>query len=352
MTIPDQTELELTDRILIFFRQNARNLPWRENPNPYRVWVSEIMLQQTRVEAVVERYRQFMEVFPDVEHLAAASEEVLLKLWEGLGYYSRARNLHRAAKQIVELGEFPRTVAEIRQLPGVGEYTAGAIASIAFHQPEPAVDGNVLRVLSRLLGHQVEKKEAARWLAKYFPPEGDTCSAFTQGWMELGATVCLPNGKPRCNQCPLGDLCCARAENRIEMLPAKKQAKRRPVVEKTVFLVICDESIALCRRPGKGVLANMWGFPEVDTALQNVTEASNWLTRQAIQVESCHALPDSCHIFTHLEWRMKNYLVRVGNFLPDWVAATRQEILHEYALPSAYRGITAVLFADETNASN
>ena len=297
----------ISKHLLDWYDRCARDLPWRHDPTPYRVWISEIMLQQTRVEAVKEYYRRFLTELPDVRSLAETSEERLFKLWEGLGYYSRARNLHAAAKIIAAAGKFPDTPEDLRALPGVGEYTAGAIASIAFGLPEPSVDGNVLRVLSRLLGHTVERQEASVWLRPRYP-EGK-CSEFTQAWMELGATVCLPNGEPQCPACPLAEFCTALRDGTIAELPAKP------------------------------VLAKMWGFPETSTAFASEDAAKEYLTGMGLTVHSCRMLPDSKHIFTHLEWHMKNFHAQVSALPADAEAVTLQDALEEYALPAAYRAI-------------
>ena len=327
----------LCKSLLDWYSTCARDLPWRHDPTPYRVWISEIMLQQTRVEAVKEYYRRFLAELPDVRSLAETSEERLFKLWEGLGYYSRARNLHAAAKIIADAGKFPDTPEDLRALPGVGEYTAGAIASIAFGLPEPSVDGNVLRVLSRLLGHTVERQEASAWLRPRYP--AGKCSEFTQAWMELGATVCLPNGEPRCPECPLAEFCAALRDGTIAELPAKPPKKARTIQKKSVFLLSCGNQIALIRRPAKGVLAKMWGFPETSSPLTSEDAAKEYLTDSGLTVHSCRMLPDSKHIFTHLEWHMKNFHAQVADFPADAEAVTLQDALEQYALPAAYRAI-------------
>ena len=250
--------------LLEWYRDNARSLPWRDDPTPYHVWVSEVMLQQTRVAAVLDYYRRFMAEVPDVAALAALSEERLMKLWQGLGYYSRARNLQAAARQIMEEhgGSFPSDYQAVRALKGVGDYTAGAICSIAFGQPVPAVDGNVLRVVTRVTGDEGDittpamKAKVAAHLAPIIPL--DDPGAFTQAMMELGATVCLPNGAPLCDTCPARSFCTARLENRVDMLPVKTKKKARRVEERTVWLIFHEGRVALRRRPAKGLLAGLW----------------------------------------------------------------------------------------------
>jgi len=253
--------------LLEWYRDNARSLPWRDDPTPYHVWVSEVMLQQTRVAAVLDYYRRFMAEVPDVAALAALSEERLMKLWQGLGYYSRARNLQAAARQIMEEhgGSFPSDYQAVRALKGVGDYTAGAICSIAFGQPVPAVDGNVLRVVTRVTGDEGDittpamKAKVAAHLAPIIPL--DDPGAFTQAMMELGATVCLPNGAPLCDTCPARSFCTARLENRVDMLPVKTKKKARRVEERTVWLIFHEGRVALRRRPAKGLLAGLWEYP-------------------------------------------------------------------------------------------
>ena len=229
--------------LLRWYQENARTLPWRGDPTPYHVWVSEIMLQQTRVAAVLEYYRRFMEALPTVAHLAAVEEDRLMKLWQGLGYYNRARNLQRAARQVVEDfgGAFPDTYEGLLGLAGVGEYTAGAIASIAFGVPVPAVDGNVLRVVSRLTGDgsDITKPDTKRrmWAALKAVLPVRAPGDFNQAMMDLGATVCLPNGAPLCEKCPAAEFCRARREGRTGELPYKPPKKARRVEERVVFLL-------------------------------------------------------------------------------------------------------------------
>ena len=259
--------------LLGWYEQNKRDLPWRRDREPYHVWVSEIMLQQTRVEAVVGYYERFLTALPDIRALADAPEDKLLKLWEGLGYYSRARNLQKAARQILERhgGIFPRDAADIRALAGIGDYTAGAIGSICFEYPTAAVDGNVLRVVSRVTGSdapidkpETKKKIAADLSAVY--PAGH-CGDFTQSLMELGATVCTPRGA-KCGGCPLADICAAKREDRVDALPVKGEKRARKIEERTVFFLECDGEVAICRRPPRGLLASMWQLPNTDGKLE------------------------------------------------------------------------------------
>ena len=243
---------------MAWYRENARDLPWRRTEDPYRIWVSEIMLQQTRVAAVLGYYARFLEAFPSVEALAAAPEDRLMKLWEGLGYYSRARNLQRAAKAVVEMGGFPDTYEGLLALPGIGDYTASAIASAAFGRREAAVDGNVLRVVTRLTDCHNDildphtKKASREQVQSVMPETPADIRIFNQATMELGATVCVPNGPPKCGECPARDFCLSRIRGTAESLPVKRAKKARKIGEKTVFLLLREDKVALCRRPDRG----------------------------------------------------------------------------------------------------
>lgn len=249
---------EIAEPLLEWYSKNARILPWRESPEPYRVWISEIMLQQTRVEAVKPYYERFLSDLPGIAALAEAPEEQLLKLWEGLGYYSRVRNLQKAAQKVMQEygGALPASYEQLKSLPGIGEYTAGAIASIAFGIAVPVVDGNVLRVISRITGsfEQIDtaacKKRIWRDLEQSMPKTapGD----FNQALMELGATVCLPNGAPICARCPLAEACAALANGWTSKFPFVLPKKQKKVEHYTVLLLWQDGKIALQRRKQKG----------------------------------------------------------------------------------------------------
>lgn len=337
------TELEqLPIPLLLWYRDNARDLPWRRQPTPYRVWISEIMLQQTRVAAVLDYYRRFLQAAPTVEDLAALPEDALMKLWQGLGYYSRARNLQKAARQIVEElgGVFPNTYEEIRALPGVGDYTAGAVASIAFGLPVPAVDGNVLRVVTRITGDEGEitapavKKRITAALAQVIPL--DAPGAFNQALMELGATVCLPNGAPLCDRCPAADFCTARREERTGELPVKAAKKARRIEARTVFLIFWEKKVALRRRPGRGLLAGLWEYP-------------NELSPAPCPVEAAGLSggPAGKHIFSHIEWHMTAQIVEAASpELPEgWVWADRAALERDYAVPNAFQAFAGAVEA-------
>ncbi len=324
--------------LLAWYEANKRDLPWRENNDPYRVWVSEIMLQQTRVEAAREHYIRFLQALPAVEALAACPEEKLLKLWEGLGYYSRAKNMQKAAKEIVARGGFPQTAAELASLPGVGEYTAGAIASIAFGQPSPAVDGNVVRVLARLLGDaEAQDVLRKRYFAELAPayPQG-RCSDFTQGLMELGALVCTP-ASPRCLLCPLQDMCATKSD----ALPAKREKPARRETEMTVFLFTDGRGIWLRRREG-GVLSGMTEFFNIEGALP-LPEAENYLRGAGLTEFTLRRAGTHRHVFTHLVWQMTAYAAETGQALSSLPAFsslryyTKEEAKERVSLPSAFR---------------
>lgn len=318
--------------LLLWFRENARTLPWRSEPTPYHVWVSEVMLQQTRVAAVLGYYARFMEALPTVADLADCSEDRLMKLWQGLGYYSRVRNLQKAAQNIMQDfgGEFPSNYADVRSLPGVGEYTAGAILSIAFGQPVPAVDGNVLRVASRLTGDcrdmtQLKVKREIRTTLEQVMPK-DFPGDFNQAMMDLGAMVCLPNGVPLCEKCPAKEFCRGHLEGNAQELPVKTPKKARKVEERIVYIILRDGCVALRRRPEKGLLAGLWEYPN---------ELAPWSSPVCGEMEFAGT---GKHIFTHKEWHMDAYIVKTEEeTLPDgWVWANREECLNVYALPSAF----------------
>lgn len=331
----------LPGRLLPWFRENARDLPWRRTTDPYPIWVSEIMLQQTRVAAVLGYYARFLDTFPTVADLAAAPEDLLMKQWEGLGYYSRARNLQKAARQIVELGAFPDTYQGLLALPGIGDYTASAIASAAFGLPEAAVDGNALRVVTRLLDCHDDildpktKKAVRSQLQAVMPADPGDIRIFNQAVMELGATVCAPNGPPSCDRCPLRAECLARARGTAETLPVKARKKARRREEKTVFLFLRDGQVALRRRPDTGLLAGLWEFPNVENTLdeqQAAQVAADWgLTPKAWENRLT-----AKHIFTHVEWHMTGYTLDVAGDGPAdflWVDSAG---LAAHAVPSAF----------------
>jgi len=334
---------QLPELLLPWYEQHKRDLPWREDREPYHVWLSEIMLQQTRVEAVRGYYVRFLEALPTIEALANAPAEQLNKLWEGLGYYTRVRNLQKAAQQVMERhgGVFPPDHTAIRDLAGIGDYTAGAIGSICFGLPTPAVDGNVLRVCSRLtaddspIDKPQTKKKLTEALAAIYP-EG-RCGDFTQALMELGATVCAPNGAPRCECCPLSAICLAHREGIETELPIKTPKKPRRVEEMTVFLLHLDGDYALNKRPDTGLLAGLWEFPHVPGKLA-LEDALAQLDAWGAVPEEIEKSVERTHIFTHVQWEMRGWHIRCRK-LPENFAHGRPDAC---ALPTAFR-----LFVEE-----
>ena len=331
----------LPSALLGWYAQNRRELPWRADREPYHIWVSEIMLQQTRVEAVKGYYTRFLRELPNIEALASCDDEKLHKLWEGLGYYSRVRNLKKAAMVIMEQygGQFPQTYEEVISLPGIGAYTAGAICSIAFGLPTPAVDGNVLRVYARLandpspIDQPAVKNRVTQALAEIYPPEaGD----FTQALMELGATVCGPNRKPDCNACPCQSICQSCAQGTAESLPVKSPKKAKRLEDKTVFILCCDGKYALEKRPGKGLLAGLWQFPNVPEHLDTF-QALQQLEHWELRPRQLHKELYRKHIFTHIQWNMKGIYLETAEVSGPFQWFTEEEINREAALPTAFR---------------
>lgn len=307
---------ELIEPLLSWYDVNARILPWREIATPYRVWISEVMLQQTRVEAVKPYFERFILTLPTIQALAEVEEDALLKLWEGLGYYNRARNLKKAAETIVEKydGNFPSEYEELLKLPGIGSYTAGAISSIAFGNQVPAVDGNVLRVISRVMAseediaNQSVKKKMEDDLRAVMPQgrSGD----FNQALMEIGATVCVPNGLAKCEVCPLNQLCKAKKLDIVMDLPKKTLKKPRTIEEKTILVIRAGDKVALRKRNKKGLLAGLYEFPNVEGHLSE-KEVLNLVKQMSLSPIRIQKLESSKHIFTHKEWHMIGYVIKV-----------------------------------------
>lgn len=341
---------QLVSPLLSWFKTNHRILPWRENPTPYHVWISEIMLQQTRVEAVKPYYERFTRELPDIQSLAECDEERLLKLWEGLGYYNRVRNLQSAAQTVMSEhnGNLPADYEKLLSLKGIGNYTAGAIASIAYGIPVPAVDGNVLRVISRVTGDDSDiMKQSVRTktedaIKKIMPKAaGD----FNQALMELGATVCLPNGAPLCEKCPWNTFCVAYKENCWNRLPVKSKAKQRRIETKTVFIIKDGQKIVLHKRPAKGLLAGLYEFPNTKGHL-SIDEVLTWAKEQKLEPIRIHPLPDSKHIFSHVEWHMVGYLIQVDELSEDksnMLYVEIQKAKEQYPIPSAFSAYTSYI---------
>ncbi len=339
---------EIVAPLLSWFAGNARALPWRDDPTPYRVWVSEIMLQQTRVEAVKPYFARFMEALPDVAALAACPKDRLLKLWEGLGYYNRVRNMQTAARTVMEEygGQLPADPAQLMQLKGIGSYTAGAIASLAFNVPCPAVDGNVLRVIARVTASEEDiakasvKTKVEEQIRKILP-EGHV-SAFNQALMELGALVCVPNGPAKCETCPLGGLCRARALGKVQELPRKTMAKPRRVEKRTVLVIRDGERVAIRRRPEKGLLAGLYELPNEKGWLSE-DQALHLLKDQGFAPLRIQKLPEAKHIFSHIEWHMIGYLISIEEPQKEtiYLFAEHGDIQKRYAIPAAFAAYTA-----------
>lgn len=347
---------KITQPLLQWYDGGHRILPWREKPEGYNVWISEIMLQQTRVEAVKPYFNRFISELPDVESLAECDEEKLLKLWEGLGYYNRARNLQKAARQIMDLyqGKMPEKQEELLKLSGIGSYTSGAISSIAFGEKVPAVDGNVLRILSRLSmdGEDVLKETTRRRVEKQLlevmPKErpGD----FNQALMELGAVVCIPNGKPKCQLCPWEKICLAHKEGCEEEYPKKEPKKKRTIEKKTILIIQDENKSVLHKRPGKGLLAGLYEFPSME-GHENEKRVLSYLKEMGLEILRIQRMEDSKHIFSHKEWHMIAYQIKVDQLAPKgealekekWIFVDSLEAEEKYPLPSAFAAYTKCL---------
>ena len=336
----------MVEPLFNWFKESARVLPWRQEPTAYHVWVSEIMLQQTRVEAVKPYYDRFMSLFPNVQALANAEDEVLLKAWEGLGYYNRVRNLKKAAIEICEKydGIIPSNYEEIIKLPGIGSYTAGAVLSIAYNKQVPAVDGNVLRVLSRIRGDYRDvldnkvKQEIEADVRSFMPKEA---SSFNQAMMELGALVCVPNGAPKCDICPAREVCYAKKHSCSSELPVKAPKKKRTIEEKTVLIIQDGNKTVLKKRPEEGLLAGMYEFPMLE-GVKSKEEVLAYLKEEGFNLLHIKKAPDVKHIFSHKEWHMTGYVIRVDELEPflgkeEFLFVETKEAEEKYPLPSAFK---------------
>jgi len=328
-------------KLLAWYDDNKRILPWRDHPTPYAVWVSEIMLQQTRVEAVKPYFQRFMKALPTLADLARCDDDQLIKLWEGLGYYNRVRNMKKCAIICMEQyqGELPADTAALLQLPGIGSYTAGAIASIAYRIPVCAVDGNVMRVFSRILSIEDDiTKEATKQrfrtlLQEYVPKR---CDAFNQAVMELGALICIPNGAPHCDICPVCDECIAYQCHDVKRLPIKSAKKKRTVEQHTVLVIVYQNKVHLLQRPTQGLLANLYQFDFLDGEFSK-QDVKAYCNRFA-HIKKMHSLPAAKHIFTHKEWHMKGWLIYIDSlYLQEGIWCDQAELLHTYAIASAFQ---------------
>ena len=334
---------DFAEPLLLWYDRNARELPWRQSKDPYRVWISEIMLQQTRAQAVIPYYERFLLSLPDVKALAACPDDELMKLWEGLGYYSRARNLKKAALVIEEKyeGRFPETSEELVKLPGIGEYTAGAIASIAFGEAVPAVDGNVLRVMARLTDdprnilEPAVKKYFTELLKEHGPREPFAFGNLNQAFMDLGSLICLPGDKPQCEGCPVRRVCLAAARGTASVLPVriKKTGKRREL--RTVFIFRSGEKIAVRKRKNEGLLAGLYEFPNTEGCLTK-EEAALYAENLGFSADAVKALPAARHVFSHVTWEMTGYEIRVLGDAEGVIFAEPKRIEEQYPIPSAF----------------
>lgn len=333
---------ELSDKITKWYLENKRDLPWRKDQNPYHVWISEIMLQQTRIEAVLSYYQRFMKELPTIESLSKVEDDKLLKLWEGLGYYNRARNLKKAAIEIMEKhhGTFPNTFEEIISLPGIGEYTASAISSICFSLPEVTIDGNVLRVYTRvfednsIIDQEKTRKQIREKLMKIVPKNsGD----FNEGLMELGETICLPNGIPKCEICPLKDLCQSRKNKTSLNYPVKNPKKEKKIEHLTVFMLIKENKILIEKRMQEGVLQGLWQFPNINQVMtkKEVEEYCNYKNIHPIKIEKGISYT---HIFTHKKWVMNSYIITLDNKENlEGIFVTKEMMEEAYSIPGAFQ---------------
>lgn len=339
----------MTGPLLDWYHKNRRILPWREAPHPYGVWISEIMLQQTRVEAVKPYFARFMDRLPDVVSLAEVEEETLLKLWEGLGYYNRARNLQKAAQIMVSEfgGKLPKSYEELLRLPGIGSYTAGAIASIAYQIPVPAVDGNVLRVISRVLKsrEEIDKPAVKKWMEKVLleTMDKEEPGNYNQALIEIGAIVCIPAGKPLCGECPLKSVCLSFREALTGEIPVRSVKKKRKKEDRTVFVIEWEDKAAVRKRADKGLLASLYEFPNLEGHIK-AEDIPTALKIHPEEIASVEKLPDSVHIFTHIEWHMTGYRIKLlgenGNLFQ---MVKKEEIFSKYPVPNAFCVYTKAL---------
>ncbi|MFV0465013.1 MAG: A/G-specific adenine glycosylase [Lachnospiraceae bacterium] len=351
MNIEDYELKHIIEPLLDWFFQHARILPWRADPSPYRVWVSEIMLQQTRVEAVKPYFERFVQALPGVKELAECEEEKLLKLWEGLGYYNRVRNMQLAARQIMDQynGTLPREYEQLISLKGIGSYTAGAIASIAYGKAVPAVDGNVLRVISRVsmddrdILSAAVKKNMEQQLLEIMPPEA---SGFNQALMELGAMICIPNGAPKCEQCPLHTLCLTKENQAFSRIPVKSKSGKRRVEEHTILLIRDGDRILLNKRPTKGLLAGLYEFVNLN-GFRSEEEVLQMIGEMELRPLQIQQTADAKHIFSHVEWQMKGYLIRVEALSEEeekkYILAEISDFKDHYPIPSAFSAYAELL---------
>lgn len=332
-------------RLLAWYNENKRDLPWRKGRDPYHIWVSEIMLQQTKVDTVLPYFERFTELFPTIDHLASASEEKVLKAWEGLGYYSRARNLHKGVKEVQSKyqGKVPDSKENILDISGVGPYTAGAILSIAYNKPLPAVDGNVMRVISRIynlfddISKGKTRSKIENIVEQLIPEEipGD----FNQALMELGALICTPKS-PHCLLCPVLELCEGRKEGNEEKLPIKAKKKSPKVIYRISLVIQTEDKVVLVKRPSEGLLANMWELPSIEHTSPLFKEEweENIYNHFRLIPQLQEVWMNVQHTFSHIHWNLQIYeLNQYEGKLPDYFTWINKDQLSELAFPKAYQ---------------
>ncbi|MDD6467609.1 MAG: A/G-specific adenine glycosylase [Erysipelotrichaceae bacterium] len=324
--------------LIAWYEKEKRDLPWRKQQDAYAVWISEIMLQQTRVEAVIPYYLNWMKVFPTMEILAKADQQQVYQMWQGLGYYSRAKNIHDCAIECVNMnqGKLPASYQKLLVLPGIGEYTAAAISSICFHEAQSAVDGNVLRVMSRLwmddqdISKQKTKQNLKRRLDLLIPKENP--GAFNQALMELGATICIPNGAARCNICPLASFCLSYKTGKVYEYPIKTSKKSRKIEQRIILVLQYQDQYYIQKRPSQGLLANLYEFINIEKVSQKQWKED--LIKRGIKIQKIKKLTEYRHVFTHIEWQMNGYLIQVEQKIEGiWVTKKQME---EYPFASCY----------------
>lgn len=331
---------KITKELIDWYQENKRNLPWRHTKNPYYIWISEIMLQQTRVETVKVYYERFIKELPTLNDLASIEEDKLLKLWEGLGYYSRVRNMQKTAKLLIAREEYnlPNTKEELIALPGIGDYTAGAILSIAFDKPEIAIDGNVYRIIGRL--YQIEEsisknstnKIYKEYVTKLLPTKNT--SDFTQSFMDLGSSICTPKS-PKCHLCPLNKECASYKTNTQENYPVKDKKIEQKIEERIVYIYTYKNKVAIQKRNQSGLLASMYEFPNT-LELSSLIDIENKLIEKEIPFTSVMEIGGSKHIFSHKIWYMKGYLIELKKPINNYLWVTKEELQNDYSIPSAF----------------
>lgn len=340
---------ENAEKLVDWYNTNKRQLPWRDTQDPYDVWISEIMLQQTRIEAVKPKYEQFKKELPNIDALANCEDDHLMYLWEGLGYYSRARNLKKCAILLRDeyASTLPQEYTTLLKLPGIGPYTAGAIASIAYGKPAPAVDGNVMRVIARLLEIRKDvrdvsfRKEIEETIMQVFSngSKKEFITSFNQGLMELGEVICIPKGQIKCTTCPWNTNCMAYAHHTVEQIPYRSPLARRKIIQKTLLIIRDGDQFLIHKRPNEGLLAGLYEFIGIDKQM-NAKEIIQFLEENQMHPLHIKKLPNSKHIFTHLEWHMQAYEIQIAQIesfqQDDYMLLNKKDLAHR-AIPSAFK---------------